>query len=456
MMQHSRFPRSALPFSNVLSELDERIERFAPLCVGPRLTSLTLAAPKEMDARQPFHLDDLWRWGRVEEGALLVGIGCAFQQEFDSRAELAGAAKELVWNRLDPENVGIEPVAFAGFAFQDQKADLPTALLRIPEMTARWTKDGAALIFSHNGILDEQTLIRAWKKIALRFVKAAQQSIPVQKGKVERRENKDADDRYLERVKKVRDAVRSGKIEKAVVSRIIEIQGERPFDPAALMASLSERYPNCAVLCASFGGKYVVAASPERLAARRGERISSLALAGTAANDPTPFLDRSLLSSYKDRIEHQPVIQHIASVLGGICEGRIIQPPEPIVVALGSLQHLATPISGRLRPGQGLLDAALGLHPTPAIAGWPTDDALALIDALGEVRIGWYAGAMGWFEPGGDGELDVILRCCVLDGDKALLSAGGGIVAQSWPETELAETELKFSAILDSLKAAMI
>lgn len=445
-----------MPLSDFMSGLDERIERFAPLCVGPKLTSLVVATPKGIDARQPFRLNDLWRWGRVEEGALLVGLGCAVQREFDSRAALAGAVKDLVWNRLDPEGVGIEPVAFAGFAFQNRKADLPTALLRIPEMTARWTKDGAALIFSHDGILDEKILIRRWKETALRFFKAAQNGIPAQKGKIERRQDDSADERYLERVKKVRNAVRSGAIEKAVVSRIIEIRGERPFDPAALMVSLSERYPNCAVFCASFGEKYVVAASPERLAARRGERIFSLALAGTAANDPTPFTDRSLLLSDKDRIEHQPVITHIANVLGGICEGRIIQPPEPIVVALGSLQHLATPISGRLRPGQGLLDAALGLHPTPAIAGWPTDDALALIDALGETRIGWYAGAMGWFEPGGDGELDVILRCCVLDGDTALLSAGGGIVAQSEPETELAETELKFAAILDSLKAAMI
>jgi len=121
---------------------------------------------------------------------------------------------------------------------------------------------------------------------------------------------------------------------------------------------------------------------------------------------------------------------------------------------VGGLQHLWTPIRGRLRPDIALLDLAARLHPTPAVAGMPLEPARAMLRRLGERRRDWYTGAAGWVDRAGNGDLAVVLRCAILDGHQAQLSAGAGIVAASEPEAELAETELKLGAMLDCLRTA--
>ena len=125
--------------------------------------------------------------------------------------------------------------------------------------------------------------------------------------------------------------------------------------------------------------------------------------------------------------------------------------PTPSILRLPHLQHLATPISGVLRDEAGLLALAQRLHPTPAVGGAPRDVALALIAEHEGFDRGWYAGPIGWLGADGDGELAVALRCGLVTGKEATLFAGCGIVADSDPDREWEESQLKFRTMTAAL-----
>jgi menaquinone-specific isochorismate synthase len=114
---------------------------------------------------------------------------------------------------------------------------------------------------------------------------------------------------------------------------------------------------------------------------------------------------------------------------------------------LANVQHLATRVTGRLRAPVHALELAGRLHPTAAVGGMPQQDALAMIAELETIDRGRYAGPVGWVDADGDGELAIALRCAELDGARARLFAGAGIVADSLPESELEETRLKLRAM---------
>ena len=122
--------------------------------------------------------------------------------------------------------------------------------------------------------------------------------------------------------------------------------------------------------------------------------------------------------------------------------------PEPFVVKVGNIQHLATPIRAQLAESHSAIELAGLLHPTPAIGGEPREPALRLIDELEGIDRGWYAGPVGWMDAAEDGEFCVGLRSALLRDRDAHLFAGCGIVADSDPAAELQESELKFEALL--------
>lgn len=450
----------AEPFSSsqdaLISWVLGRVVAHVPACAGDGLTSLCLPLPEQIEIALAPGLNEPWAWVRPNEGPRLLGDGTAFSRRLDSSAELPGAVKALSWRVIDPLAGGVEPAVFLGHSFSEEDGlGFPAAYLTVPTLLLRELAGKTCLIFSHSGTKDVTALEALWSEAATRVLTGLQRPLVPRPEHRLRRVSEDPDrTHYLARVGAARAAVAAGRIEKVVISRRLKVEADHVFDPVLLSASLAERYPACAILCASFGSRVLVAASPERLVSHAHGRAESIALAGTAPRAMnTPFPDHRLLSSDKDRIEHAPVVRHVAGVLSALCDG-VSVPDAPELMELGGLQHLATPISGRLKPGVGLLDVATALHPTPAVAGWPRADALAMLDDLGETREGWYSGAMGWMDRSGDGELSVILRCAVLDGNTAVLAAGGGIVAASNPEAELAETELKLAAMLDSLKVA--
>ena len=129
----------------------------------------------------------------------------------------------------------------------------------------------------------------------------------------------------------------------------------------------------------------------------------------------------------------------------------VTMPEEPEVVRVANIQHLASPIRAQLAAPVSAVALAGMLHPTPAVGGSTGEVALPLIPALEGIDRGWYAGALGWTDSGEDGEFCVALRCALVEGATARCYAGGGIVADSDPAQELAETEVKLGALLPVL-----
>ena len=260
-------------------------------------------------------------------------------------------------------------------------------------------------------------------------------------------------DYYLEAVKQARDAVRNGSITKAVIARDIVITASAPIDVYAVLLRLRS----------SFGSSYrylvdnFIGASPELLVAVDNGAISSHPLAGTAPRTGDPQSDSALaeklLSSEKNQIEHRVVIDMVHDTLLPFCSYLDWQ-PEPSVMQVANVQHLGTLMQGMLsKPFMHILDAAIMLSPTPALGGFPKQEALNLIKQYEGIDRGRYGGAVGWFDQKGNGAFAVAIRCAQLSPDRtsARLFAGGGIVADSEPAAELAETQAKFQAMLAAI-----
>ncbi len=162
-------------------------------------------------------------------------------------------------------------------------------------------------------------------------------------------------------------------------------------------------------------------------------------------------LAHTLLNSAKDRTEHEVVVRSTQAALTAVCTEVIRAPGTPRVAQSQSVQHLATPLRGRLADGGCVLDLVERLHPTPAVGGFPRDVALAAIREREGIDRGWYAGAVGWVNRAGEGEFAVAIRSALLAGREATLYAGAGIVADSDPEAEYAETCLKLEPMLAAL-----
>ena len=260
-------------------------------------------------------------------------------------------------------------------------------------------------------------------------------------------------DHYLQAVATIRDAVRAGRITKAVVARDIEIHATHPIDVHGLLLRLK----------ASFGSSYrycfdgLVGASPELLVAVHGTQISSHPLAGTTPRTGDPITDdrlaAELLASPKNQIEHRVVIDMVHDTLLEHCSF-LDWEPEPSVIKVANVQHLGTRLVGQLSlPRLNVFDAATLLSPTPTLGGFPREEALELIARHEGFSRGRYGGAIGWFDDSGDGTFAVTIRCAELSDDRrhARLFAGGGIVADSEPLAELAETQAKFQAMLAAI-----
>jgi isochorismate synthase len=255
----------------------------------------------------------------------------------------------------------------------------------------------------------------------------------------------------------------SSGLHKVVLARALRLVSDGPLDARTvvhrLIANDSGANAYLADLTAAGGGysgAVLVGASPELLVERRGEVVTCRPFAGSAPRLPDPQADEAsgaaLAESAKNRHEHQLVVDAMRDALDPLCTELEIA-PEPQLSKTAAVWHLYTPITGRLRErSTTALDLAVALHPTPAVGGVPAAAAAELITELEGDR-GFYAGAVGWCDQRGDGRWVVSIRCAQLSADRRAADAhsGGGIVAESDPDDEVAETTTKFNTILSAL-----
>lgn len=250
--------------------------------------------------------------------------------------------------------------------------------------------------------------------------------------------------------------IRSGELEKVVLAREVEVEAPRPHDPGAVLAVLRDGFPACFVYAVGRGEASFVGASPELLIRRQGQRASTVALAGSTRRSADPSVDdhlgERLLHSDKDRHENAIVARRIARQLAPHSVW-VTAAPEPSLVKVANIQHLGAAIRAQLAAPVGAVELAGILHPTPAVGAEPAALAEHLIPALEGLDRGWYAGPVGYTDSTEDGEFCVALRCALLRGRTATCYAGCGIVADSDPAAELAETVTKFRTMRFALEA---
>jgi menaquinone-specific isochorismate synthase len=251
---------------------------------------------------------------------------------------------------------------------------------------------------------------------------------------------------WRDAVERALAAIGRGDLEKVVLAREVLIEADHPFDAAGIVRRLVGQQPGSFV----YAVEGFVGASPELLVRRIGAIVESRPVAGTTLADSDESL-RALAASVKDNREHRFVVEDIVAELDGWCEELTVE-SAPAVAVFGPVAHLATPIRGRLRePAPSAFTLARHLHPTPAVAGTPHPEALAAIRELEGFDRGRYAGPVGWVDARGDGEWAIALRGAELDGTRARLVAGAGIVAGSDPDSEWAETQAKLEPMLRAL-----
>jgi menaquinone-specific isochorismate synthase len=260
---------------------------------------------------------------------------------------------------------------------------------------------------------------------------------------------------YRARVKQALAAIGEAKAEKIVVARRREFETSSPLHPLRTLAALREKFPSCRSF--SFGsgsGASFIGATPELLVRVSGESVESEALAGTAPRGEGAAEDAALaatlMSSEKQLREHAAVARAVKAALEscGLDTGPM---PRPRIRRLPNAQHILTPFSARRKADTSLFSLAGALHPTPATSGLPCEAARRLLAEIEGAPRGLYAGPIGWCGADGCGELAVALRSGLVEGSRAVLHAGAGIVRGSVPQEEDAETLLKLGALAGCL-----
>ena len=370
------------------------------------------------------------------DGILFEQHGCGFAgRGVAQRIDGAAAVEDALASIEVDDEVGVPgtgPLAFAALPFQGD------ASFVVPEVIVGKTDDGTRWCTAIGSSEDEPPALLA----SIADV-ASPSRFDVRAGR--------PPEEWCAAVATAVTEMQRGALDKVVLAREILVEADAPFDVLEVLRRLRASYPSAYVF--SIDG--FVGASPELLVSRAGDVVRSHPMAGTTPRTGDPATDQrlaaSLLASTKDRAEHQITIDTVLDAVLPFCS-YVDSEPEPSIVALANVQHLASLVEGRLSsPPASVLALVAALHPTPAVCGHPRAAALDAIARLEGFDRGRYAGAVGWVDRAGNGRFAVSIRCAEVRGSSARVIAGNGIVADSDPSTELAETRAKLNALLSAL-----
>ena len=405
-------------------------------------------------------------------GFALAALGEAFAVESGGRErfeETACAVRNLARRTLaddpatDPARPpAAGPVLTGGFAFAPNGGATPEwrslapSLLVLPEV-ALARQDGQARMTVNLAVDGDEAPEALLERVSGRLADLVPAAMPLlDPDPLERARVAGAlpPSHYEEAVARAVERIRVGELEKVVLAREVRVHSPRPVDPAPVFDGLREAFPACYCFCVGTGELAFLGASPELLVRREGSRAQSVALAGTTRRSADPAVDdhlgEQLALSSKEREEQAIVARRIQRALEPVSLWTAAA-DEPQLVKVQNVQHLGTPIRAQLRGPLAAVELAGLLHPTPAVGGEPWEAAEPLIPALEGLDRGWYAGPVGWTDLSEDGEFFVAIRSALVRERIAHLYAGNGIVRDSAPADELAETEVKLQALLPLL-----
>lgn len=357
------------------------------------------------------------------------------------------------------------PHFFATFGFSDVAgggAAFPSARVFVPSWQV--ARDGGRSVAVANALIGPEAdtdaiaarILRAHDKFTSFDYSASVPSLGARAGVAES-EVGDAG-WYRGAVRDATAAIEQGRFDKIVLARAKDLLAGAPFDPPEVLNGLRVRFPDCHAFSVGNGaGAAFIGASPETLVRVKNGRLETAALAGSAPRGRTAAEDAALaaglLKSEKDLREHAIVLGSIRRRLEA-CGVTVDEPERARVRQLSNVQHLQTPVTAVLETGADMLRIVGELFPTPAVGGTPREAAVRGIAEFEPFERGLYAGAIGWVDHRGEGEFFVGIRSALVEGAKARLYAGAGIVHGSDPDKEFAETDLKFAALRDALLGA--
>lgn len=346
---------------------------------------------------------------------------------------------------------GCGPVAFGALDFDEHESasgDAPPRELVVPEVVVRRSPDGARwlTVIRAGDAPDRFDAMRAL--VAERATRVA--AAPTAPATFEIAPTTPPD-HWCTAVASVRERIRHGEARKVVLAREVVVRADCEISRHAVLGRLRATFPGCML----FSVDGFVGASPELLVSRSGDIVRSHPLAGTVARSGDPATDArrsaALLASAKDREEHRITIDMVHDTLLPFCS-YLDEEAEPSIVAVANVAHLGTMVEGRLSsPPASVIELVSALHPTPAVCGDPRDVAAKLIAESEQMPRGRYAGPVGWVDATGNGEWAVGIRSAEIEGTVARLFAGVGVVADSDPTAELAETRAKLQAMLAAI-----
>lgn len=411
--------------------------------------------------------DEPWFcWEQPDRGVVIASLGEVtsvvtrgsgrFREVAAECSHLSGEAEV---RSHTPDSALSSPVWVGGFAFSDGGARSPEwssfkpASMSLPEITFSANPSGTTITL--NACVERGADVDAISSGLLARVAALRHTElpmidphPSHRPVIEStRTPGDFEDSVSAAIKRIE----SGEIEKVVLAREVVVRSGSAHNPAAIFAAIREGFPSCFNFCVGTPEAAFIGASPELLVRCAGRSVSTVGLAGSTRRSSDPAVDdhlaQKLLSSSKDRDEQALVVAGIVKALSRLSVW-VEASEDPEIVKVANIQHLATPVVAQLSQPRTAIELAGILHPTPAVGGEPWKRAKRVMDDVEGLDRGWYAGPVGWMDSSGDGEFCVALRSALLRDRDAHLFAGVGVVADSEPASELAETEIKLGALL--------
>ena len=452
--------RSIASGSRVLISVVERIPGIDPL------VAIASSAARALETRM--------YWARPVDRFALAGFGAAISLVGVGPDRFSHLDEE--WTHLQRDAIvddessgapGAGPTLMGGFSFDPQGPrtsrwrDFPAASLALPSI--QLATDAGRSWLTTNVVVDAsgQTAADLPSLLALRdrIVRQGQDqpvAVPPD-GRTFRWREPLAGERWRDTVRAAIAAIRGGSLEKVVLAREERSAIPPRLDVARTLRRLADAHPGCFVFGCWRGESVFVGASPELFVRLEGRDVVASSLAGSmsrgADEADDDALAADLLASGKDRVEHDVVSRALAEGLAELCDD-IVLPDGPSILSLPHVHHLHTAVRARLRPEHSLLALVARLHPTPAVGGAPREEALRFIRDRERLDRGWYAAPIGWIQAG-RGELAVALRCALIARGEASLFAGCGIVADSDPDAEYTESEVKLLPMKSALSGRL-
>ena len=414
----------------------QRLSQERPVQDGLTVSTVSIADPGDLLSRLPGPSASAW----IHQGDGLVGWGEAARLTIPAGVDRFAAGEKWLAELFDGASVsdqvrvpGSGAAAFGSFTF-DPASD--GSVLIVPSV----------IVGRRAGISWETTITAGGPEpvMPVTSVRASPAEVRWSDGSLTAPE-------WEQAVAAAVSRIQAGELRKVVLARDLQACASGPFDIRVLLSRLAARSPGCF----TFACAGLVGATPELLIRREDRAVSSLVLAGTMGRGGSKAdddaLSRALLASAKNAEEHRYSVESVHDLLEPLCTELQVD-PQPFLLQMADYQHLATKVSGVLARDASALALAASLHPTAAICGTPTETAMELIRELEGMDRGRYSGPVGWVDARGNGEWAIALRCGEIDGSRARLFAGCGIVAGSQPDSELAETETKFRPMRRALE----